>query len=191
MFTGAKQLLRVFHTSGNTTQNTCELYCGKYAILRLCHQAEMKERADLRRQSVHLERAAQAQSHPPYGTEKSWFVTLGWTGSPKNPTKRAKPRHLHHGNISPRNKPAVTAEEGNAPFDLLIDATWRVTVLCSGSLASLLPSQVSLINTCFLAQADLWLSGANAFHLRAEQQDMMTGEWNYVGTTKWFWRMWQ
>lgn len=58
-------------TSGNTTQNTCKLYCGKHAVLCLCYQAEVKEGAYTRRQSVHLEWAAllRHSQTPPYGTE--------------------------------------------------------------------------------------------------------------------------
>lgn len=58
-------------TSGNIPQNTCELYCGKRATLSLCYQAEIKEGAYIRRQSVHLERAAllRHSETPPDGTE--------------------------------------------------------------------------------------------------------------------------
>lgn len=92
------------------------------------------------------------------------------SGSPAPGTqpqlRRAKLSYLHRPTAAPTafgGKRELTAEEGDAPFDQLIDAACRAEELCSGYLSILLPSQRSLINACFLALADTRLQDQMLF----------------------------
>lgn len=92
------------------------------------------------------------------------------SGSPAPGTqpelRRAKLSYLHHPTAAPTafgGKHERTAEEGDAPFDQLIDAACQAEELCSGYLSVLLPSQRSLINACFLARADTRLQDQMLF----------------------------